>query len=199
VTDSPSQHSRPNLAQSVLAQPILVGKIVGTHGLAGGVRATVLSDVPHRFDAGEVLYILGQPYEILSSSPAAFKSKPSGKSNFSGRSNPAGDQIILQLQGLDSELSAKRLLGEELTVPEAAVPNLPEGEYFHYQIVGLQVLTEEGENLGRISEILETGSNDVYVTSGDSGELLIPALGEVIREIRIGDGVMVVNLPEGLR
>ncbi len=183
VTDSPPQHS----------ESILVGKIVGTHGLAGGVRATVLSDVPHRFNAGQVLYILGQPYVILSSSPASFKSNPSGKAN------PSGDQIILQLQGLDSEDSAKGLLGEELTVPETAVPSLPEGEYFHYQIVGLRVLTEEGEDLGSVSEILETGSNDVYVTSGASGELLIPALADVIREIRINDGIMVVSLPDGLR
>ena len=86
-----------------------------------------------------------------------------------------------------------------MTVPETAVPSLPEGEYFHYQIMGLQVLTEDGESLGRVSEILETGSNDVYVASGDSGELLIPALADVIREIRLSDGVMVVSLPDGLR
>lgn len=93
----------------------------------------------------------------------------------------------------------KELVGQQLTVPETAVPDLPEGEYFHYQIVGLQVLTEEGEDLGKVSEILETGSNDVYVTMGDAGELLIPALADVIREVRLSDGVMVVNLPDGLR
>ena len=177
MTDSPPQHS----------QSILVGRIVGTHGLTGGVRATVLSDVSHRFSAGQVLYVLGQPYVISSSSPASFKS------------NHAGNQIILRFNGLDSKDSVKELLGEELTVPETAVPSLPEGEYFHYQIMGLQVLTEEGEDLGSVSEILETGSNDVYVVSGDSGELLIPALADVIREIRLSDGVMVVSLPDGLR
>ena len=184
VTDSPLQHSQSNLARSVL-----VGRIVGTHGFAGGVRATVLSDVSYRFDTGQVLYILGQPHVISSSSPASFKNKP----------KPSGGQIILQFQGLDSEDAVKGLLGEELTVPETAVPKLPEGEYFHYQIVGLQVLTVEGEDLGSVREILETGSNDVYVTSGDSGELLIPALADVIREIRLSDGVMVVSLPDGLR
>ena len=183
MTDSPPQQS----------QPILVGRIVGTHGLTGGVRAIVLSDVSHRFAAGQVLYVLGQPYVVSSSAPASFKAKHPGKSNNSGR------QIILRFQGLDSEDSVKGLVGEELTVPETAVPSLPEGEYFHYQIMGLQVLTEDGENLGKVSEILETGSNDVYVTSGDSGELLIPALADVIREIRLSDGVMVVSLPDGLR
>ena len=159
----------------------------------------MLSDVSHRFSAGQVLYILGQPYVISSSSPASFKSIHAGKSRHSGNPKHSGNQIILRFQGLDSEDSVKELVGEELTVPETAVPSLPEGEYFHYQIVGLQVLTEEGENLGSVSEILETGSNDVYVTSGDSGELLIPALADVIREIRLSDGVMVVSLPDGLR
>ncbi len=189
VTDSPPQHS----------QSILVGRIVGTHGLAGGVRATVLSDVSHRFSAGQVLYVLGQPYVISSSSPASFKSNHAGKPKHSGNPKYSGNQIILRFQGLDSEDSVKELVGEELTVPETAVPSLPEGEYFHYQIMGLQVLTEEGENLGSVSEILETGSNDVYVASGDSGELLIPALADVILEIRLSDGVMVVSLPDGLR
>ena len=187
MTDSPLQQS----------QSILVGKIVATHGLAGGVRAAVFSDVPHRFSAGQVVYISGQSYVISSSSPASFKSA----TNRSGKSttNRSGDQIILWFQGLDSEDTVKGLLGEEVTVPETEVPDLPEGQYFHFQIVGLQVLTEEGENLGRVSEILETGSNDVYVTSGDSGELLIPALADVIREIRLSEGVMVVSLPDGLR
>jgi 16S rRNA processing protein RimM len=183
VTDSPLQNS----------QPILVGRVVAVHGLAGGVRATVLSDVSHRFGTGQTLYILGQPYVVSSSSPASLKS------NQRGASKSAGSQIILWFEGFDTEASVKSLVGAELTVPETEVPNLPEGEYFHYQIVGLNVVTEEGEDLGSISEILETGSNDVYVTSTGSGELLIPALSHVIREIRLRDGVMVVSLPDGLR
>jgi 16S rRNA processing protein RimM len=76
---------------------------------------------------------------------------------------------------------------------------LPEGEYFHFQLIGMKVLTEDGEYLGRLREILETGSNDVYVVSGDSGELLIPALANVILKVQVTEGVMVVRLMEGLR
>ena len=86
-----------------------------------------------------------------------------------------------------------------MTVLEAAVPSLPEGEYFHYQLLGLRVLTEEGEDLGRLNEILETGSNDVYVVSNDTVELLIPALTDVIRKVDLDEGVMVVRLLDGLR
>jgi 16S rRNA processing protein RimM len=63
----------------------------------------------------------------------------------------------------------------------------------------MKVLTEDGEYLGRLREILETGSNDVYVVSGDSGELLIPALANVILKVQVTEGVMVVRLMEGLR
>ena len=198
MTDSPSEHPQSNLAQSG-SEPVIVGKIVGTHGLAGGIRAVTLSEVPGRFNTGHVIYILGQPYVISSSSPATFKSNKSGTPGPSRNAISSADQIILQLRGLDSESSAKKLLGEDLTVPEAEAAQLPEGEYFHYQIVGLKVLTDQGEDLGCVSEILETGSNDVYVTSGGSGDILIPALASVIREIRLSDGVMVVSLPDGLR
>lgn len=167
--------------------------------MAGGIRAVILSEVPDRFNTGRVIYIIGQPYVISSSSPASFKINRPGTPGPSRSANASGDQIILQLQGLESESSAKKLLGEVLTVPESEAAELPEGEYFHHQIVGMKVKTEQGEDLGCVSEILETGSNDVYVIFGGSGEILIPALASVIREIRLSDGVMVVSLPDGLR
>ena len=76
---------------------------------------------------------------------------------------------------------------------------MPEGEYFHYQLIGLQVLTESGERLGEISEIIITGSNDVYVVSGADGEILLPALNQVIRAVDLERGLMTVRLMEGLR
>ena len=141
----------------------------------------VLSDVPHRFSGGQVLYIRGHPYTISSSIQTSSR------------------QVILKFHGVDSPGVAQGLVGEPVTVPETSVPTLPEGEYFHFQLLGLRVLTEKGEDLGRVREILETGSNDVYVVSADSGELLIPALVDVIRNVRLDQGVMVVRLPEGLR
>ncbi|MCI0903504.1 MAG: 16S rRNA processing protein RimM, partial [Chloroflexi bacterium] len=71
--------------------------------------------------------------------------------------------------------------------------------YFHYQLIGLKVRTVAGEELGELAEILETGSNDVYVVRGVAGEILVPALSPVVREIDIDAGLMVVDLPEGLR
>ncbi len=90
-------------------------------------------------------------------------------------------------------------MGQLITVPPEAVPQLPDGEYFHFQLLGLRVLTQEGEDLGRIRDILVTGANDVYVVSGPAGEVLVPALVDVIVNVDLDQGIMVVNLPEGLR
>ena len=163
------------------SEPIAVGEVLSTHGVSGGVRARVLSDVAHRFDPGQKIHILGIPYRIAKSS-----------------SGPS-DRVFLQLHGLGTVEAARALVGQLITVPPEAVPQLPDGEYFHFQLLGLKVLTQEGEDLGRISDILETGSNDVYVVGGPGGEVLVPALADVIMSVDLDQSIMVVSLPDGLR
>ena len=163
------------------SEPIAVGAVLSTHGVSGGVRAKVLSDVAHRFDAGQEIHILGIPYRIAKSSR-----RPS-------------DQVFLQLHDLDTVEAARALVGQLITVPPEAVPQLPDGEYYHFQLFGLRVLTQEGEDLGLIRDILETGSNDVYVVTGPTGEVLVPALADVIVNVDLDQGIMVVSLLEGLR
>jgi 16S rRNA processing protein RimM len=80
---------------------------------------------------------------------------------------------------------------------EEAMP-LGEDEYYVYQIVGLDVWTAEGEYLGRISEVLFTGANDVYVVQGEKGEILIPAIEDVVLEVDLDGGRLTVELMEGL-
>ena len=82
-------------------------------------------------------------------------------------------------------------LGE---VPEEDAVKLPPNHYFWHQIVGLQAVTAEGAVLGKIDEILETGSNDVYVVHGPEGELLIPAIKQVVKAIDLNSGTMTVEL-----
>ncbi len=167
--------------QAGLPQHVIVGRVASAHGVSGAIRVNALSDVPHRFDPGQALHIVDRSYSITHSSPA-----PNG-------------QVILRLQGIDSADTAKGLVGQPVTVPQSAVPPPREGEYYHFQLLGLKVLTDDGECLGRVREILETGSNDVYVVSGESGEVLIPALTDVVLEVRLDEGCMVVKLLEGLR
>ena len=95
---------------------------------------------------------------------------------------------------------AETLHGLLLTVPREYVESLPEGSYYHFQLLDLRVYDEEGEYLGKIKEILSTGSNDVYVVGVEGRrDLLVPALEDVVREVDLDEGRMVVLLPEGLR
>ena len=160
---------------------VVVGRVLGTHGTSGEVRVRTYSDVPHRFDIGKVLYLQDNPLRITSSIPS--------------RSH----QVILKFQNIDTLEAAQELVGQWLTAPQEAVSQLPDGEYFHFQILGLKALTEDGEELGEVTEIIETGSNDVYVVSGEKGEILVPAIAQAVRQIDLDQGVMVVRLMEGLR
>ena len=80
---------------------------------------------------------------------------------------------------------------------EEAIP-LEEGEYYYFQLVGLTVETESGERLGRLAEVLETGANDVYVVRGPRGEVLLPAVEDVIRQVDLESRRVVVRLLPGM-
>ena len=105
----------------------------------------------------------------------------------------------MALKEINDRDEARKFVEELLTVPVESIPVLPEGEWFHFQLLGLQVITDDGEELGDITEILETGSNDVYVVSQGKSQILIPALKSVINEVRLDERVMLVSLPDGLR
>ncbi|MCY4365307.1 MAG: ribosome maturation factor RimM [Chloroflexi bacterium] len=160
---------------------VVVGTVLGAHGVHGHIRIRILSDVPDRFDSGKTLYLEGSPVLIESSSPAGT------------------NLLLLKLEGINNQSTARALIGQELSAAAESSPPLPEGEYFHYQLMGMQVFTEEGENLGSISEIIVTGSNDVYVVSGAEREILLPAMAQVIRSVDIARMEMVVRLMDGLR
>ncbi len=94
---------------------------------------------------------------------------------------------------------AQALSGKDLFIHKDRLPKLPEGEYYHFQLIGLSVETKEGKPLGTLSAILETGGNDVYVVESEGKELLIPAIEDVIGEVDLQNRKLVVDLPEGLQ
>ena len=170
---------------------VAVARIIGAHGREGEIRVKVTSDVPGRFDEGQTLLVSqdGTASDGLTCRIASSRSTGS-KGN---------DVLIISLRGYHDRDQALELAGYWLWVPRSEVPAPEEGEYFHYQLIGLKVRTVDGEDLGELAEILETGSNDVYVVAGDGVDVLVPALSRVVREIDIDAGLMVVDLPEGLR
>ena len=160
---------------------IAVGRVLSPRGVRGELNIEALSDSPGRFSAGGVVFLNGERRIIKRSSELS-----------KGR-------LSLTLEGVDSRPQAQSLRGALLMVPEEMVLPLPEGEYYHFQLADMAVYTSQEEYLGRITQVLSTGANDVYIVSHEGRELLIPALEDVVLEVDVEGGRMRVELPKGLR
>jgi 16S rRNA processing protein RimM len=115
----------------------------------------------------------------------------------SSRRHRAG--LLVAFEGVLSPEQAAGLRNQLVMVRVDDLPPLAEGEYYHHQLLGLQVVTEGGELLGELAEILETGANDVYVVrTPDGGQVLLPAIEQVILEIELSAREMRVRLLPGL-
>jgi 16S rRNA processing protein RimM len=109
-------------------------------------------------------------------------------------------RLLIRLAGCDDRDLAEQHRGRELRIEQVAAPTLPAGTYYWTQILGLRVVTDLGEPLGTVTDILETGANDVYViTDGAGKELLIPAAPGVVQHVDLDAQTMTVHLLEGLR
>jgi 16S rRNA processing protein RimM len=107
--------------------------------------------------------------------------------------------ILLKFQGINDSSAAERLRGSFIVVPREEVVPLPPGRFYIFDVIGLKVWTEEGVCLGELTDVFQTGANDVYsIKAPDGKELLIPALKEVVKLVDPPGGRMVVKLPEGL-
>ena len=106
--------------------------------------------------------------------------------------------FVLTLGGVEDKDTAAKMVGSSVWMPSEAMKQLPDGEYYWHEIIGLEVVTEEGRILGRIESVFPTGSNDVYVCRGMEKEILLPAIGDVILKIDRDRGLMVVRLLKGL-
>ncbi len=163
---------------------IVVGTIYTTHGLRGDVKVYPLTDSPRRF---------------LDLTDVVIEDRRGGRCGATiDRVRFQKDRVILHFEGKNSaETVAPYLQGQILVHRSQAVP-LPEGRYYFADIIGLSVYTEAGECLGEVTDILETGSNEVYVVSQGGREVLIPAIREVIREVDLEGGRLVIHVMEGL-
>ena len=110
----------------------------------------------------------------------------------------SGNTVTLALSGIDSHEEAQSFAGCEIMIPRAESPPPPDGTYYHYQIIGLEVFTESGNYLGRVRNILETGSNDVYSVIHENREILIPAIEEVVQRIDLETDRIIIRPVKGL-
>jgi 16S rRNA processing protein RimM len=163
---------------------IAVGRIARAHGVKGEVAVQPLSQVGSRFDPGSRLYAAeseDRPLVVLSS-------------------RPHHARLLVVFEGIDDRAAADALRGTYLFVPASSAPPLAEGEYWPHQLVGCQVVTEQGRSLGRIKEVIRTTANDVWATDGGTGEdeVLIPALKEVVLKVDVEGRTIVVRDVPGL-
>lgn len=161
-----------------------VGVITSTHGIRGEVKVFPTTDAPERFlDLKEILLDTGKEKIPLTISGVKFFKQ----------------FVILKFKGYEDINLVEPFRKKTLWVTrENAVP-LEEDEYFIADLMGLTVITDEGELLGHVTDVLETGANDVYqVTSGDGKEILLPAIKDCILSVDLEKGEMAVHVMKGL-
>lgn len=103
---------------------------------------------------------------------------------------------VIYFSEIETREDAEKIRGNWLLMEEEDLPKLPEGQYYTYQIMGLSVYEESGEYLGKVKEILETGSNDVYIVEGEEEDIYIPAIKDVIVEINLEEGKIIIRKME---
>jgi 16S rRNA processing protein RimM len=163
---------------------ITIGKVLKTRGLRGEVKVLPLTDIPGRFEQLDTVYARITPQNILR---VAIENVRYYKGF-----------VYLYFQGKHSPEDVRMLIGSDLQVKRAESPALPEGVYYHFEILGSEVYTDEHQRLGTVSDILETGAHDVYIVQGNDREYLIPATQEIVIKIDREKGMIIIHPLEGL-
>ncbi|WP_042356256.1 ribosome maturation factor RimM [Bacillus rubiinfantis] len=164
-----------------------VGKIVNTHGLNGEVRVISKTDFPEeRYKVGNTLYLFlpkaDTPVELVVKSHRTHK-------NFD----------LLTFEGYENINVVEKFRDGILKVPQSQLTELEANEFYFHEIIGCRVILSDGEEIGKISEILTPGANDVWVVKGESGkEILIPYIEEVVKKVDIQAKTVVIEPMDGL-
>jgi 16S rRNA processing protein RimM len=164
---------------------IAIGRISKPHGVKGEIRIAYFNpENPHVFSHYQMIYLQGdeqglRPYRLLAV-------------------RPHKQFILAQLEGIQSRAEAEKLKGKVVFIDPAALPPLEADEYYWQDILGMRVVSEQGEDMGTIKEIVPTGSNDVYVVQKGAQEFLIPATKDIIIRIDIEGRMMTIRPLEGL-
>ncbi|MBI3361622.1 MAG: 16S rRNA processing protein RimM [Chloroflexi bacterium] len=165
---------------------LTVGRVLRPHGVRGELVLEVLTDFPDSL-LGKTIYAAetagerGSAHEVVSL-------------------RRHHDRRLIRLAGCVDREAAETYRGLLIQIDATEAVPLAEGQYYHHQIVGLRAISDEGEALGIVAEVLETGANDVYVVETPAGgELLLPAISTVVKKIDVPAGEITVHLIEGLR
>ncbi len=169
---------------SPVGEPVylVIGFLRRPHGVNGEIIMDIHTDFPDRIKSGRKV-LIGE------------KHQPHTLDTVRERN----DGLLISLRGVDTPEEAGKFRNQWVYVKASEVPPLPEGQVYKYELVGLDVIDDNGNALGKLAEILETGANDVYVVKNEEGkEILLPAIPPVILNIDMNQRVMKVHLLEGL-
>jgi 16S rRNA processing protein RimM len=159
---------------------LVVGQIKKAHGLKGEVLFEIKTDFPERLRKGKRVYVGDQHTEETIAS-TRFHNKG----------------LLIRFDGKEKPEDIESLRNELVYVRSDEIPPLPSGEYYFYQLTGLKVYNEQDGYRGDLTEIMETGANDVYlITTPDGNEVLVPAIDSVIKRIDLENRKMVISPPE---
>jgi 16S rRNA processing protein RimM len=157
---------------------VAIARVLGAWGVRGEVKAEVMA-TDAVLARGRIVLIRGQETRIE-------------------RASRDGDKVRLAISGIESREMAGELRGEWVLARESELPRMPEGEFYRFQLLGLRVVSTEGQELGTIEDVFSTPENDVYVVRGELGEVLIPAVEDVVAGIDLGERVVTVEVIPGL-
>ena len=161
---------------------LLIGKLGKTHGVHGEMDLQIFTDFPERLKHGKKVYLGEEKSTIVLD-----------------RVRPANKVLLVSFENYRSPEGARVLTNQEVFVKSTEIPQLPEGSYYHHELIGLRVFEGKVE-IGEITEILETGANDVLmVKQTDGSELLLPDIPDVVLEVNLAEGLMRVRVLDGLR
>ncbi len=145
---------------------VIAGRVIKAHGVLGWVKVEVLSSNPSRFRAGNVFYLEdGEEVLVLEAS------------------RPAPDALLVKFRGVDDREAASGLRGKDLTITPEQMGEPPEDAWWEHDLLALQVYDVDGNMLGEVTEVMETGANDVLVVRGEEREYLIPMISDVVVEV----------------
>ena len=163
---------------------MLIGKIIGIHGIKGTNKLRSYAESLSIFLPGDPILVRDHRGREASYTINWVK--------------PHTGTPLISFKGITNRDQAKKLIGSDLFIPQSQLPELEEDTYYWHDLIGIEVFTIAEEFIGRIESIIETGSNDVYVVKWKEKEVLIPALESVVLEIDLEHKRMRVDLPEGL-
>jgi len=169
---------------------VAIGTLGAPHGVHGEIKLFPLSDVPGRFRIPE-----------KEGSPGLREVRWSGEGKADKRLKVASIRpgkrfFLIAFEGIANPEDASGLIGGVLSIPRSERGRLPKDSFFLDDILGLTAVDEQGQVLGRVAEIYQTGANDVYEIRGNRGEWLVPALKKYVLEIDLESRRMVGRLPE---